>query len=94
MNQNLQPDPSPSLYPQPMQSSLDSHWPNSLTQVNVGEALGSNGVSRVLVYALQAQAGQLWLIKEPCLERGEVSTVNTGNAVCPMWSHACPDTLA
>ena len=41
-----------------------------LTQVDVSEALSGDGVRCVLVYALQAQAGQLGLIEEPRLEGG------------------------
>lgn len=58
-----QPKPRPS--PAHAILTLDSR-----TQVNVGEALGCNRVSCVLVYALQAQAGQLRFIEEPRLERG------------------------
>ena len=91
-NQNLQPDPSPALS-HPVQAS---HWHalNSLTQVNVSEALGSNGVRCVLVYTLQAQAGQLGLIEEPCLERAEVSTVTTCTTSLPSMEPWVSDTLA
>lgn len=69
------------------QWSDDQHWPNSLTQVNVSEALGSNGVSRVLVYALQAQAGQLGFIKEPRLETGEGQHHHHGHPSLPGMEH-------
>lgn len=38
-----------------------------LTEVNISEALCVDGVRCVLVYVLQAQAGQLRLIKQPRL---------------------------
>lgn len=90
-NQNLQPDPSPILsHPVP-----SSHWHalSGLTQVNVSEALGSNGVRCVLIYTLQAQASQLGLIEEPCLERVEVSTITTRTASLPNRGLWVSDTL-
>lgn len=38
------------------------------TKVNVSKALSSKGICSVLVDVLQAQAGQLGLIKQSCLK--------------------------
>lgn len=42
--------------------------PTSLTQVDICEALCGDGVGRVFVNVLQAQAGKLWFIKKPGLQ--------------------------
>lgn len=46
-----------------------------LTQVDVCEPLCVDGVRRVLVDVLQAQAGQLRLIKKPCLATKQQSRI-------------------
>lgn len=46
------------------------------TKVNVSKALSSKGIRSVLVNVLQAQAGQLGLIKQSCLKI-EVYIYNT-----------------
>lgn len=53
-----------------------------LTQVDVSEALSGDGVRCVLIYAFQAQAGQLGLIEEPRLG-GKL-------ALSPQTLPACP----
>lgn len=42
--------------------------PVGLTQVNICEALRGDGVSRIFVNVLQAQAGKLWFVEEPGLQ--------------------------
>lgn len=52
---------------EPRRSGDLSQVPTGLTQVNIREALCGDGVSRVFVDVLQAQAGKLWFVKQPGL---------------------------